>query len=303
MEDTMFADFESDMSLPFANFLTRTDGGKYWPELFSHRPIGYRPLTMNVTTPAGDGPHPLVIFIHGGAWWVGHPNLSNKLLSRLNIEETLLAAGYAVAKISYRLSSEAKFPKQLHDCKAAVRFLRENAEKLNLDPNRFAALGESAGGHLALLLGFVQNDTELEGNEGTIGFSSAVQCVVNWYGVTDLVNFVSQRPKNAISIFEEGLEPQDRLLGNSRAENLHEIQRVSPIYHIDESAPPVLIQHGTLDRLVPFGQAEALFDALSNAGRQVEFRPVVGGDHCFWGVEAENVMPQVVDFLNRTLGV
>ncbi len=128
----------------------------------------------------GDKPVPLIIWIHGGAWMGGSKDGSGPALR-------FTANGYAVAHIGYRLSQEAKFPAQIYDCKAAVRWLRANATKYNLDPNKFVAWGSSAGGHLVTLLGTSGGVAELEGNDNDLKESSRVQAVVDWFGPTDFL--------------------------------------------------------------------------------------------------------------------
>src|SRR5205085_12369694 len=125
-------------------------------------------------------PLPLLIWIHGGAWMSGSKDSPSPALQ-------FTAKGYAVAQVGYRLSQDAKFPAQIHDCKAAVRWLRANAQKYNLDPNKFAAWGASAGGHLVALLGTTGAAAELEGHVSDLKESSRVQAVVDWCGPTDFL--------------------------------------------------------------------------------------------------------------------
>jgi acetyl esterase/lipase len=296
--DTFFADIaQSETGLDWC--LTTPDS-RHWPEVIYAAPDGFRPLTLSVTTPPGPGPHPCVVYIHGGAWLMGHPNYTNPVLRQMRITPSLVAAGYAVARISYRMSSEAVFPAQLHDCKAAVRFLRAHAATLGIDPARIASMGESAGGHLALLLGLVQGDTELEGNLGVTDQYSTVSCVVNWYAPTDLP---AMAPQKAARGFPEwpGPSPEDRLIGGDVARDHDAARRASPLAHVSAAAPPILIQHGQADRLVPIDQARALYTALQKAGTTVELAELAGADHCWWGIDSAIVMPQVTAFLRQYL--
>lgn len=301
MTDTFFDDVAQNTQLMFDDVIVRADGGRTWRELLFAEPVGFRPLTMSVSTPPGPGPYPTVIYVHGGAWMMGHPHFANDVLHRIGIDANLLAAGYAVAKVSYRMTSEGPFPMQLHDVKAAIRFLRRHADALGLDAQRFASMGESAGGHLALMIGLVQGNAALEGPEAPYDVSSAVACVVDWYGPTDLLTMDDQRPSHAVLSHNAPDSPEARLVGGPIQENVAATRLASPISYVSADAPPVLIQHGTADRLVPYGQGESLAAALAAAGAVVELDPREGADHCFWGVDGAGIMPKVVDFLDRHL--
>src|SRR5574338_458156 len=146
-------------------------------------------LHLDLYLPANARNAPLVIWIHGGGWADGDKDNPPGL--------SLLKHGYALASVEYRLTDRAPFPAQIHDVKAAVRFLRANAARFGLDPERFGAWGESAGGHLAALLGTTSVRGELEGDEGVTGVSSRVQAVCDWYGPTDLLKINDQMPDGA----------------------------------------------------------------------------------------------------------
>jgi acetyl esterase/lipase len=133
---------------------------------------------LDVFVPKGDGPFPLVIWVHGGAWEGGSKEGGPTA--------GLLPLGYAVASVNYRLSKHAVFPAQIHDVKSAVRFLRANAKKYNLDPERFGAAGASAGGHLVALLGTSGDVKDLDGDGDNKEVSSRVKCVLDYFGPTDL---------------------------------------------------------------------------------------------------------------------
>ena len=289
MVDTFETDLQHDPERMWTNVVTRPDGSRHWHDLMVHAPIGYRPLLMSVSVPAGPGPHPTVIFIHGGAWLVGHPGFAVDLLVNMDIEGSLLAAGYAVAQITYRMSFEAAFPAQLTDCQEAVRVLRRNAGRMGLDPDMFATMGESAGGHLALLIGFSEDR------------DSAVAAVVDWYAPTDMISIARSKAPEAVPLFGLDHTPEVYLMGGPIEPNLEAARAASPVHQVRRDAPPVLIQHGTSDRLVPFSQAEELAEALRKAGARVELSPIEGADHCFWGADASGIMPEVIAFLNRVL--
>lgn len=288
----------------YAVFLDRVEltqeGHRLWRELFFACPEGFRPLTMSVRVPPGAVAPPLVVYIHGGGWMMGHPNAAHPVIANMEIDRTLAAAGYAVAKISYRLSSEAIFPAQIHDCKAAIRYLRRHAATLGIDATRIAALGGSAGGHLALLLG-LDLPAELEGDVGTTGESSGVSAVVNWYGVGDLTTIEAQSTLAEALDHGAPMSPVARLLGGALAERRDKARTASPITYVNERAAPCLIQHGTADRVVPVEQARQIASAFARAGVPVEFDELQGADHCFVGIDTKPILPRVVRFLDAHL--
>ena len=246
-----------------------------------------RAMLLDVYLPQkGQKPLPLVIWIHGGAWMSGSKDDPSPALR-------FTADGYAVAHVGYRLSQEARFPAQIHDCKAAVRWLRANAQNYNLDPNKFAAWGGSAGGHLVALLGTSGGAPELEGHVNDLKESSRVQAVVDWFGPTDFLqigNAESDLQHNAPD------SPESKLIGGAVLENKEKAAKASPISYVSKDAPPFLIMHGDRDRTVPFNQSELLYAALKKAGVDVTFVPMKGAGHGFGGPEA---IGPVSDFLTR----
>ncbi|MGD1086399.1 MAG: alpha/beta hydrolase [Verrucomicrobiota bacterium] len=233
-------------------------------------------------------PLPLIIWIHGGAWRAGSKNDSVPPLP-------LTGEGYAVASVEYRLSQEAVFPAQIYDCKAAVRWLRANASKYNLDPAKFAAWGASAGGHLAALLGTSGGMPALEGAVNDLKESSRVQAVVDWYGPSDLLQIGV--PASDIK-HNDPDSPESQLVGGALLEHKDKAAQASPVTYVSKDAPPFLIMHGDQDRSVPFNQSELLQAALKKAGVDSTLLPVKGVGHGFSGAE---YLPPVRDFLNRRL--
>ncbi len=216
---------------------------------------------LDITLPKSDKPLPLVIWVHGGGWEAGDKAFNPGVI--------LLSQGYAVASINYRYSKQAVFPAQLHDCKAAVRFLRDNAKKYNLDANAFGVWGASAGGHLVALLGTTGDVPDLEG-DATTKTSSKVQAVCDWFGPTDLVKLA---PMSAAS------SPITKLLGGSTTDKADLATLANPITHITKNDAPFLTFHGDADRLVPASQSELLHAALTKAGVESEFVLLKGADH------------------------
>ena len=186
------------------------------PALTYAMPDGYRPLQLDLYVPAErSGPVPCVIWIHGGAWLFGTRQTTPDYWPAGFLFQAAIDAGLAVASIDYRHSREAPFPAQLHDAKAAIRYLRRFAGELGLDPERFGVWGESAGGHLAALVALV-DDPAFEGSDGVVGASSTVSAVVDFYGVADvdtLPSFFDSMPPEWI----ENLQAQGTRPPSSRS--------------------------------------------------------------------------------------
>jgi acetyl esterase/lipase len=217
--------------------------------------------------PTGDGPWPVVLWIHGGGWSTG-----DKSLAASDPVLRLRTRGYAVASIGYRLSQQGTFPAQIHDVKAAVRYLRQNARGYRLISTKMAVWGSSAGGHLAALLGTSGGVADLE--DLAMGFpaqSSRVQAVVDWYGPTDFTRMDEQTaaigcpsfPPNGHGAADS---PESRLLGVPVRSSAAAAQRANPVAYVTADDPPFLIQHGTADCTVPRGQSELLHAALLPLG-------------------------------------
>jgi len=232
---------------------------------------------------------PLIIYIHGGAWLAGSKDRPVPL--------PFLAEGYAVASINYRLSQHALFPAQIEDCKAAVRWLRANAGRYGLDPNRFAAWGESAGGHLAALLGTAGDANQFDVGEN-LAVSSRVQAVVDFFGPTDLLQMDAHRLPGG-QVHNTADSPESRLVGGPVQENKEKAIAANPITYVTKDDPPFLIVHGDADPLVPHHQSELLEAALKKAGVPVTFYTVKGGGH--GGFADPNVPPITREFLARYL--
>lgn len=261
-------------------------------------PDGYRPLQLDLYVPAErSGPVPLVVWIHGGAWLFGSRIVPPDYWPAGSLFQGLIDAGIAVASIDYRHSREASFPAQLHDGKAAIRYLRHFAGELGIDPARIGVWGESAGGHLAALLALV-NDPAFEGSDGVTGENSAVDAAVIFYGVTDvdtLPSFADSMPKEWLENLQAqdtgaGAEPIDLLLATSPYPRDEARRLVSPVHHVRADAPPFLLVHGEADGLVPYTQSEQLAAALRGVGAEVELVPVPGADHVFLGTDP---LPQI----------
>jgi len=204
----------------------------------------------------GDGPFPVIATFHGGAWMFGDKGDDMNLPFLEGLKR-----GYAVACVNYRLSGEAHFPKQIHDCKTAIRYLRTNAAAYHLDGTRIGAWGASAGAHLAALLGTAPRVRGLDDpsmRKTNTRFSCKVQAVVTWYG--PLENFIKMDEELAAS--EMGTpdhsnedSPESQLLGRKITEVPALVKFASPMTYIKPSVPPFLVQHGLRDSIVPVEQS------------------------------------------------
>lgn len=247
------------------------------------------------------GPFRTVIWIHGGGWQSG---------SRADVNQArrLVCRGFAVASIDYRLSGTAAFPAQIHDVKSAIRYLRANAVRFNLDPDRFATFGSSAGGHLAALAATSAGVAALENLAwGNAGVSSAVQAAVVWYGPTDFSQMDAQ-------LLAQGCAPgsanhsaagsaESRLVGCTAgdASCSAAVSAANPITYVGANTPPIMILHGTMDCTVPMGQSDLLKSAMDGAGRCAIRRNLSGAGH--GGPEWLTSPPQdaVAEFLDAIL--
>jgi acetyl esterase/lipase len=284
-------------------------GAVIHPALTYSTPDGYRPLHMDVYVPTGlDSPPPCVVWIHGGAWLFGSRQTPPDYWPEGALFQTTIDAGLAVASIDYRHSREASFPAQLHDAKAAVRYLRRFADQLGIDGTRIAAWGESAGGHLAALLGLVI-DPALEGTEGVLGESSAVDAVVDFYGVSDvdtLPSFLDTLPPEFVAqLLAQGpaseADPTSVILARTPLDQTDARRVLSPVHHARAGAPPFLLVHGDADGLVPRSQSDQLLEALAAAGVPADLLIVEGGDHVFLGADPLPPIRHAVEFLRARL--
>lgn len=228
-----------------------------------------RPLLLDLYLPGEPrGPLPLIVWVHGGAFRTG--GKENPPAQRM------VARGYAVASIQYRLSQEAIFPAQIEDCKAAIRWLRVHAGTYNLDPQRIGAWGASAGGHLVAMLGTTGHLREFDEREPYHGVSSAVQAVCDFFGPTD---FLQMDAAGSTQRHDAPDSPESQLVGGPIQEFKERVARANPITYVAPGAPPFLIVHGDRDPLVPHHQSELLYTALKRAGGDVTLYTVRGGGH------------------------
>ncbi len=255
--------------------------------------VGKRQLTLDLHYPTtATPPYPVVMWIHGGAWQGG----SHKDTPAVPL---LTGAGYVVASITYRFSQEAIFPAQIHDCKAAIRWLRVHGDSLYLATERIGVWGESAGGHLAALLGTSAGELMLEGDVGELNAGSAVQAVVDWYGPTDFLQMDSHALPNSPIQHDAADSPESRLVGGPIREKPNLVRAANPITYITTDDPPFLIMHGQQDPLVPPHQSELLADALKSAGIAVSLHLLPEAGHGGDAFRSPEVLQMVVDFFDK----
>jgi acetyl esterase/lipase len=263
---------------------------------------GIRPLELDLyLPPEGATPAPVVVFLHGGGWRVGSRHSAGPAFRGAvpSPFERLALRGMAVAGIDYRLSGEARWPAQLHDAKAAVRWLRARAGELAVDGDRIAAWGESAGGQLAALLGLTGAD--LDGDIGVRGPHSTVSTVVAWYPPTDLAALAHDTGADPMAA-----DSREALLLGAPLPTVPElVAQASPVSHVHPGAPPFLLLHGRDDHLIPCVQSERLRDALSAAGVPVGFEAYDGADHMWLGSPqaAAQALDRTIDHLLREAGI
>jgi len=231
-------------------------------------------------------PLPLVVWVHGGAWLGGNKNNCPPA--------QLLKYGFAAASINYRLSQHAIFPAQIEDCKAAIRFLRANAGRYNIDPNHIGVWGASAGGHLVALLGTTGDVNDFDKGPNP-QFSSNVQAVCDFFGPTD---FTKMSDFESIMNHDAPEAPEAKLIGGPVQDNKEACKRANPITYISKDDPPFLICHGDKDNLVPHNQSVLLDEALKKAGVDVTFHTVEGGGHGFRNPEVHKL---VFEFFTKHL--
>jgi acetyl esterase/lipase len=245
-------------------------------------------LQLDLARPkSGRGPFPAVLCIHGGGFRAGARAGYDRLIVQL------AERGYVAATASYRLAPKYPFPAAVHDVKAAVRWLRANAEKYGIDPTRIGVTGGSAGGHLAQFLGVTAGIATFDGNGGNPGVSSAVACVVNVYGPSD---FTKSYGKSV-----DAAEVLPLFLGGDLTKERHRHIIASPLYWVTPAAAPTLCIHGTEDKYVNHEQAVWLIDRLKASDVEAELLTLPGAGHGFKGDDAKKADAAMFEFFDKYL--
>lgn len=226
----------------------------------------------------GEGPFPLLIWVHGGGWRMGDKaDLDSGDLQTGQMKKLLLDHGYAIASVNYRLLPDGtKFPEPMQDVAAAVRYLRSHAAELGVDPQRFAIGGESAGAHLAAMVGLTPKDAELQGTLGQTDADASVRAIVGFYGLYDLTRRTEDQKEKCGSERPGAESSHGRLVGADpdSPEGEPAAKRASPVAHVDPSSPPMLLFAGTRDCTAPHPQSDRMHAALKGAGVATELTTI-----------------------------
>ena len=244
-------------------------------------------LKLDLSHPVtGNGPFPCLVFLHGGGWAMGSKSMYDGTI------KDFAKHGYVVATVEYRFAPQFRFPAQVEDAKCAVRYLRAHAKELLINTEKFGALGESAGGHLSLMLGLMNKEDGLEGDGGNPEQSSKVQCVVNYFGPGDFTTPGDFSPMGHAIVAN--------FLGTDDVKNPI-VAKASPATYIDKSDPPVLTFHGSKDPLVPLVMSTHLHEQLKKAGVEEKLEVQEGLNHGWGGKDRERTMKESLEFFDKHL--
>ena len=268
-----------------------------YPNIVYHTSNNFEDKLDVYTPPDAKGPTPVVVQIHGGGWIEG-----TKEAGTLDLIP-YLSLGFAAVNVEYRLGRVSRAPAAVIDCRCALHWVFANAKKYNFDVNRVVVTGGSAGGHLALTTGMLTSaagfdrecytpDDEIWKHEGGTSQDPKVAAIVNWFGITDVLDELHGPNTKGYAVVWIGDQP-----------NADEIaKRVSPINMVSKNVPPILTIHGDHDELVPYSQAVRLHKALDAAGVPNQLYTVAGGNHGgFSAEETQNIWATIRQFLNQNL--
>jgi len=262
----------------------------------AHKDIVYatvdgKELKLDLYLPAKPVTSGLLVFVHGGAWRGG---------SKDGVPKVFPDNGITTASVEFRQSTEARFPAQIHDIKAAIRFLRHKAITYGYDAQRIVIMGSSSGGHLAALTGVTNGNAELEGRVGDyLQQSSNVQAIVDYYGATNLTTILAQSTPFGLNVRKPALE---LLLGTEPEKNIELAKLASPVFHVDKNDPPILIFHGEQDPQMPISQSHELAGAYKKYNLDVLFDVVYGAAHGGDLFYSSDRLKLVLDFIKKHLG-
>lgn len=257
-------------------------------------------LKLDLAQPAkGEGPFPVVFFFHGGGWQQGNKSHMHRWLRRFASE------GYVSVSVAYRFAPQFKWPSQVEDAKAAIRFLRGNALAYDIDPDRIGTMGESAGGYLALMTGLTAPSDGLEGEGGSAEFSSSVHAVVSYFSATDFSGparvLTSELQKEIQKYYNKSLtQVRADFTGTSDPDDPI-LKKISVLPYVDKNDPPVLIFQGDSDPFVSVDQARKLASRLEHSNVPHELIIVKGGGHGWTGALQDETTRQMLEFFHRVL--
>jgi acetyl esterase/lipase len=250
-------------------------------------------LRLDLYQPAGASGGPLLVWLHGGAWESGTKTAIPAAVVGLT------GRGYTIASVDFLPASAARFPAQVLEIKAAVRFLRAQARTYGYDASRIAIMGASSGAHLAALVGTSNGEAELEGALGEhLDQSSAVQAIVSYFGASNLTTILQQSTPFGVGVRQPALI---RLLGGLPSDVEPLAKLASPVFHVDASDPPLLLLHGDQDRQMPINQSHELEGAYERQGLDVDFIVVHDAGHGGDEFYAQGHLQRLIDFLDSEL--
>ena len=253
--------------------------------------VGELSLKLDVYLPTEIEDPTLIVWVHGGAWRRGSKDNPGIL--------PLVDKGYAVASVDYRLTPVAPFPANVHDIKAAIRYLRANADLYGYAEDGFVISGASAGGHLAALVGVTNGHKEVERTVGNhLNVSSDVAAIVDFYGASNLTTILKQSTPHGLSVRVPALE---LLIGGHPDDVTEAAKLASPVFHVDENDPPLLLIHGDQDPQMPINQAHELYGVYQDKDLPVEYEVIYGAAHGGKAFYDEERMALVDYFLKSRL--
>jgi len=261
----------------------------------THKDIVYaivdgKELKLDLYLPSKAVTQGLLVWVHGGAWRGG---------TKDGVPKVFPENGIPTASIEFRQSTEARFPAQIHDIKAAIRFLRAKASTWGYAADRIVVAGSSSGGHLAALVGVTNSHAELEGKVGDyLQYSSSVQGILDYFGASNLTTILAQSTPFGLNMRKPALE---LLLGSQPEQNSVLAKLASPVFHVDATDPPLLLLHGEQDPQMPISQSHELTGAYKNARLDVTFEVVYGAAHGGDAFYTEERLRLALNFLSSNL--
>ena len=246
---------------------------------------GGRNMKLDIYQPKNASrPVPVILFVHGGGWAIG----TRRIIEPAFVRQ--IKRGYALVSVTYSLSKQASWPAQIHEVKAAIRWVRANAERFGFDPERIIAAGGSAGAHLVTVAA-LSGPGVLEGMLGETGASSHVRAVVAFYPPTDLtdIHAKGRLGRRSVAAF----------LGGHPEQKPDALRDATPAHHAHADAPPIYIAHGTIDHVVPYAHAPALADAIQTAGGRVQLATLPGIAHADWRFNSGKPLAGIEAFLDQ----
>lgn len=286
------------------DLVAATAGGvRRYNEVIYAQVMGYRPLCLDLLIPDGSPSlPPIVVVIHGGGWSMGRRGLDQAFpVNFAMLAQRLLDGGFAVASADYRLTGEAIWPAQIQDLRAAVRWLRTAGPVLGFDASRLGVIGESAGGHLSLMLGTNASNPSFDNEDGVRAGSVDVQAAVAWYPPTDLFRLESQRLPESPADHSSADAPESLLIGAAVEDHRELADSASPITYVSAASAPTLLIHGDHDVVVPFEQSVSFESAMQRVGASARLLAVHGADHCFLGADDEPLIDASVEHFRKHL--